>query len=151
MEAEKIIWHIFHAQHDLSLHQIIHRDLKPQNIGLHFDRLDNEQAQGDDFFQKFDFVSKDSTYHIKFFDLGFSELADKNGFGSYSTSGTPLYSSPEQLRGGFQTHNSDIFSIGCIFYELLTGRRPFWGESRAEIIESQKRKISASEFDPPIS
>ena len=57
----------------------------------------------------------------KFFDLGFSELVDKNGFGSNSTSGTPLYSSPEQLRGGFQTHNSDMFSIGCIFYELLTG------------------------------
>ena len=100
-EAAKIIWHIFHAQHDLSLHKIIHRDLKPQNIGLHFDGLDSQQAKVDDFCQKFDFVSNNGSYHIKFFDLGFSELADKNGFGSNSKSGTPLYSSPEQLRGGF--------------------------------------------------
>ncbi len=94
-EAEKIIWHIFHAQHDLNRHQVIHRDLKPQNIGLHFDGFDSQQAQDDDFFQKFDFVSNDGSYHIKFFDFGFSELADENGFGSNSTSGTPLYSSPE--------------------------------------------------------
>ena len=81
-EAEKIIWHIFHAQHDFNRHQIIHRDLKPGNIGLHFDGFDSQQAHGDDFFQKFDFVSNDGNYHIKFFDLGLSELADKNGFGS---------------------------------------------------------------------
>ena len=96
-EAAKIIWHIFHAQHDLSLHQIIHRYLKPGNIGLHFDGLDSQQAKDEDFLKKFDFVSNDGSYHIKFFDLGFSDLADKNGFGSNSTSGTPLYSSPEQL------------------------------------------------------
>jgi serine/threonine protein kinase len=113
--------------------------------------LDCEQAQEDDFFQKFDLLSNDGSLHVKFFDLGFSDLADKNGFGSNSNSGTPLYSSPEQLRGDFQTHNSDIYSIGCILYQLLTGRRPFSGESRAEIIESQKRKIRASEFKPPIS
>ena len=75
-EAEKIIWKIFYAQHDLSLHQIIHRDLKPQNIGLHFDGLDSQKTQIDDFFGKYDFLLNDATYHVKFFDLGFSELAD---------------------------------------------------------------------------
>jgi len=43
----------------------------------------------------FDFVSGEGKYHIKFFDLGFSELTDENGFGSNSKSGTPVYSSPE--------------------------------------------------------
>ena len=100
--------------------------------------------------KNFDFIKNDGHYHIKFFDLGFSDLADDNGFGSNSKSGTFVYSSPEQLKGGFQTYNSDIYSIGCIFYLLLTGQRPFKGQTREEIIESQKRKISASEFNPPI-
>ena len=43
----------------------------------------------------FDFVAYDGKYHIKFFDLGLSEWTDKNGFGSASRSGTPVYSSPE--------------------------------------------------------
>jgi serine/threonine protein kinase len=75
--------------------------------------------------KKFDFDANDGTYNIKFFDLGFSDLADENGFGSNSNSGTFIYSSPEQLRGGFQTHHSDMYSIGCIFYQLLTGCVPF--------------------------
>jgi len=89
--------------------------------------LSSHYEDVEEFLQKFDFFANASSYHIKFFDLGFSDLADKNGFGSNSKSGTPLYSSPEQLRGGFQTHNSDIFSIGCIFYQLLSGLRPFAG------------------------
>ena len=75
-EAEKIIWKIFHAQHDLIGHKIIHRDLKPQNIGLHFDGLDSNQALDGDFFGKYDLLSNDASFHVKFFDLGFSELAD---------------------------------------------------------------------------
>jgi len=43
----------------------------------------------------FNFLESEGKYHIKFFDLGFSDLADENGFGSASTSGTPEYSSPE--------------------------------------------------------
>ena len=104
------------AQKELSDHKIIHRDLKPQNIGIHFFGLDSNQAPDAHFLQTFDFVENVGTYQIKFFDLGFSDLADENGFGSNSSSGTPLYSSPEQLRGDFQTHQSDIYSIGCIFY-----------------------------------
>jgi hypothetical protein len=40
-------------------------------------------------------------FKFKFIDLGLSETLDENGFASISTSGTPFYSSPEQLRGGF--------------------------------------------------
>jgi hypothetical protein len=54
----------------------------------------NEEATTE-FFRNFDFVKNDGTYRIKFFDLGFSETLDENGFGSTSKSGTPAYSSPE--------------------------------------------------------
>ena len=94
-EAETIIQHIFQAQYDIILQNIIHRDLKPANIGLHFVDLSSQQSGDADFLMNFNFVSGKGKFHVKFFDLGFSDLADENGFGSTSTSGTLVYSSPE--------------------------------------------------------
>jgi serine/threonine protein kinase len=67
--------------------------------------------------------------------LGLSESLDENGFASTSTDGTRFYSSPEQLRGGFQTANSDMWSIGVIYYQLLNGKLPFIGPTRELLIE----------------
>ncbi len=62
-----------------------------------------EKNSAADFLRNFDFVRSEGTFKVKFFDLGLSETMDEHGFGSTSQSGTPVYSSPEQLRGGFQT------------------------------------------------
>ena len=105
-QAETIIESLFRAQYELNTKIIIHRDLKPSNIAIKFKHLTTEASFNDkgdavEFLKNFDFVKNEQNFQIKFFDFGFSEAPADGEFSSDSTSGTPAYSSPEQLRGGF--------------------------------------------------
>ena len=88
---------------------LLHRDLKPGNVLL----------------------SRDGTVKLADFGLA-AAVADLNAdeFGA----GTVLYMAPEQLAGREVTAHSDLFALGLILYELLTGRRPFPGTTRAELL-----------------
>ncbi len=138
-QAEIIINQLFRAQHALYLQGCVHRDLKPSNIVLHFDDLKSEVWSDEtamaEFLKRFDFTSNDGNFKFKLIDLGLSETLDENGFASTSTDGTPFYSSPEQLRGGFQTAHSDMWSIGVIYYQLLAGKLPFIGPTRELLVK----------------
>lgn len=95
---------------------IVHRDLKPANIM----RL------------------RDGT--VKICDFGIARLGADMGFTSKLTGtgiamGTPHYMSPEQIGGGEIDHRSDLYSLGCVLYELATGVPPFdLGDSWAILI-----------------
>ncbi|WP_328946501.1 tetratricopeptide repeat protein [Streptomyces sp. NBC_00250] len=97
-------------------HGIVHRDLKPANIM----RL------------------RDGT--VKICDFGIARLGADMGFTSKLTGtgiamGTPHYMSPEQIGGGEVDHRSDLYSLGCVLYELATGVPPFdLGDSWAILI-----------------
>ncbi len=52
--------------------------------------------------------------------------------------GTPHYMSPEQCRGDYSDQRSDIYSLGCAFYHMLTGRPPFLGDNYLSVMEQQK-------------
>ena len=101
---------------------IIHRDLKPDNVFL----LSAADAE--------------TTSRIKILDFGIAKLAKGNGGEVTKTRtgsllGTPLYMSPEQCRGvGNIDHRSDIYSLGCIAYELASGRPPFIREGMGDLI-----------------
>ncbi len=97
--------------------EIIHRDLKPENIILSAIRT------GGDF--------------VKVVDFGLAKMRVENGPGITSPGivcGTPEYMSPEQGRGDPLDHRSDVYAMGVIFYQLLTGRLPFEAESPTQVV-----------------
>ena len=90
--------------------QIIHRDIKPQNILM------------------------DGITHVKITDFGIAMALSATSFTqTNSVLGTVHYLSPEQARGGTATKQSDIYALGIVLYELLTGKLPFSGESAVSI------------------
>jgi serine/threonine protein kinase/Tol biopolymer transport system component len=107
---------------------IIHRDLKPSNIK----------------------VRDDGT--VKVLDFGLATALDsrmprdgdawRSSIGSGDTTqagaifGTPAYMSPEQARGQAVDRRTDLWAFGCIFYEMLTGRRAFEGDSAIDVLEA---------------
>jgi serine/threonine-protein kinase len=96
-----------HAHH----HGIIHRDLKPSNL----------------------MITADGT--AKLTDFGIAKDLDVTQLTAVNcTVGTASYMSPEQCRGERNlTHKSDLYSLGVLLYELLTGRRPFRAETTMEM------------------
>lgn len=98
---------------------IVHRDLKPDNIFL------IEKAGNKDFVKLLDFGV------AKFTDLTSSHQMGKTGVGALV--GTPEYMSPEQMSGKTVDHRSDIYALGVIMYEVVTGRQPFTARSLGEM------------------
>jgi TolB-like protein len=101
---------------------IVHRDLKPENIIL--------SASGT---KLLDFGIAKCTLEPSPQDSG-ATLPDATLPGIFL--GTPKYASPEQFRGQPVDARSDLYSMGAIFFEMLTGRPPFTGSSFAEIAHS---------------
>jgi serine/threonine-protein kinase len=106
------------ASHD---HGIIHRDLKPENIYL------VGRGSNKDFVKVLDFGL------AKLTGRGDEKVSHKTRTGSVM--GTPFYMAPEQCEGRASIdHRADIYSLGVILFEMLTGKVPFGGEGYGEII-----------------
>ncbi|HXD33822.1 MAG TPA: protein kinase [Pyrinomonadaceae bacterium] len=101
---------------------IIHRDIKPENIMLRPDGYSKVLDFGLAKLTETDFGSRDS----KKTDSGRTSVFETR---TGTLLGTVNYMSPEQVRGEKLDGRSDLFSLGVVFYELLTGHRPFSGET----------------------
>src|SRR3984893_13554160 len=111
-EAAELVATVAEALHHAHRRGLVHRDVKPSNI-----LLDNSGEP-----------------YVADFGLALKEENVGKGPGY---AGTPAYMSPEQASGeGHRVDGrSDIFSLGIVLYEMLTGRRPFSGQTRDEVLE----------------
>lgn len=112
-------------------HGIVHRDIKPANVML--------TRTGD----------------VKVMDFGIARaLADASATMTAASAvmGTAQYLSPEQARGEVVDARSDLYSTGCLLYELLTGRPPFTGDSPVSVAYQHvsEQPLAPSQIDPAV-
>jgi tRNA A-37 threonylcarbamoyl transferase component Bud32/tetratricopeptide (TPR) repeat protein len=106
---------------------IVHRDIKPANI----------------------FIGTDNS--VKIMDFGVARLTTASMTGTGNIVGTADYMSPEQVKGQKVDGRSDLFSVGCMMYELIAGKRPFHADNLMAIfyrITHQEADFSALPSDP---
>lgn len=102
---------------EADIHKVIHRDIKPQNL----------------------FLTESGT--VKLGDFGIARIiGDQHLTLAGNTVGTPAYISPEQGRGDVIDHRSDLYSLGVVYYELLTGSQPFEGTQADQLIYQHNYK-----------
>lgn len=109
---------------------IVHRDIKPGNI-----MYDQNSGQ------------------VKVADFGIARIVDDSKTKTGDMLGSPVYMSPEQLKGTRVSGASDIYSLGVTFYQLLTGVLPFSGDSIANLAYQilNKKYVSVRELRPELS
>ena len=114
-EIARQIAHGLQAAHKLNM---IHRDIKPANIWL-----DSERDR------------------VKILDFGLARVTDDDPkfTDTGMIAGTPTFMSPEQARGSEIDARSDLFSLGCVLYRMLTGELPFYGKNVLATLQSIQR------------
>lgn len=119
---------------------IVHRDLKPANIFLcqrEGRRRIVRRTPGDSG-PKFVVEPEDKYDFVKLLDFGVAKVLDLGPSAATRAGmvcGTPHYLSPEQAQGQSATERSDLYSLGAVFYEMVTGSVPFGGSSMFEILK----------------
>jgi len=138
LEAVDITCQVLRALGEAHKHGIVHRDLKPENIMV--------------------IRATDGALTVKVLDFGLSKLVDMPMAASMRTQpgqimGTPMYMAPEQGAGEEVDHRTDLYAVGLILFELLTGETPFQGQTLTQLFVRQATEPapSASETHPNLA
>ncbi len=135
----EVVRQVLEALREAHALDIVHRDLKPENVILSYRQTSDEQI-------------------VKVLDFGIAKLLGSNSVEKTRAGllfGTPAYMSPEQCRGDTSiTPASDIYSLGCIVFELLTGHLPFDAERPRELVRQHQYEpvppmVIRRGIDPP--
>ncbi|MGG7572818.1 protein kinase domain-containing protein [Streptomyces sirii] len=109
-QAADIVGQVLEALDHSHRHAIVHRDIKPANVMLTDGRK------------------------VKVVDFGIAKALSEavtRLTGTGVAVGTPAYLAPEQINGAETDHRTDLYAVGCLLYELLTGRPPYTGTPRS--------------------
>jgi len=106
-----IIARVAAALHHAHANRVVHRDIKPSNI-----------------------MYEPASDTVKVTDFGIALFAGSSGTNTSRALGTPSYMSPEQLAGKTSEGRSDLFSLGVMFYQLVSGHLPFQGGSLPQLV-----------------
>jgi serine/threonine protein kinase len=103
---------------------IVHRDLKPENVFL----LSGQRSP---------------PVELKVLDFGLAKLLGGDSAGGKATLagsviGSPTYMSPEQCNGGPVDHRSDVYSLGCMLFEMIAGNPPFGGSRMRDLLTAHR-------------
>ncbi len=112
-------------------HRIVHRDLKPENIFVIADALGTR---------------------LKVLDFGIAKVMDAQNVQTATTAqmGTATYMAPEQFRSAkLVDHRADIYAVGCLFFEMLTGKPPFTGRNLFEQMNAHLTQPTPLDQLPP--
>eukprot|EP00039_Didymoeca_costata_P013798 m.215018 g.215018 ORF g.215018 m.215018 type:complete len:1222 (-) comp15874_c0_seq3:1529-5194(-) len=109
-QVREVAQQLVSALHYLHSHRIMHRDMKPQNI----------------------LIGKGG--NVKLCDFGFARAMSTNTMVLTSIKGTPLYMAPELVREQPYDHTADLWSLGCILYEISVGSPPFYTNNIFQLI-----------------
>ncbi|CAH2237610.1 serine/threonine-protein kinase fused [Pararge aegeria] len=114
--VKKITWDLVSALYYLHSHRVLHRDLKPQNVLL------------------------DNIGRAKLCDFGLARIMTNATHILTSIKGTPLYMAPELIDEKPYDHQADLWSLGCIVYELMAGQPPFCTMSIWQLVRMIRHK-----------
>ncbi|HEX6798654.1 MAG TPA: protein kinase [Ktedonobacterales bacterium] len=115
-EAAGAIIQMAHALHHAHQHGVIHRDVKPSNM----------------------LVDAENPRRLLLTDFGIAKITGMRGLTkSGTTMGTPEYMAPEQAEGHDVDHRADVYALGCVLYEALTGKPPFTGLTPVSVLYQQ--------------